>query len=68
MVEQIYLTDEVNKIVDSIKKAQGISKEGFVDAILRLSLSDSKKVEQAVMLVKAYGLTGASKIETMSKP
>jgi len=66
MVQQkIWLTDEVTKLIDTVTSKQGISKEGFTDALLRLSLSDPLKVEQAVMLVKAYGLTGATAIEEM---
>ncbi len=68
MVEQIWLTDEVKTIIDGLTTKQNISKEGFVDAILRLSLMDPVKVDQTVMLVKAYGLSGSTKIEKMGKP
>jgi hypothetical protein len=61
----IDITEDVNKKIDEIYKKQGIHKEGFIDAILRLSLWDDAKVSQAVMIVKAYGLQGATKIESM---
>lgn len=61
----INITEDVNKKIDEIYKKQGIHKEGFIDAILRLSLWDDTKVNQAVMIAKAYGLQGATKIESM---
>jgi hypothetical protein len=71
MSAQVYLSYEVNDMIDKIKNTHGITKEGFVDVLLRLSLSDSKKVDEAVIIVKAYavpGVTGIDKIREMHKP
>ena len=66
MTTTLDVADEVNKKIDTLYKKYGLpSKEGFVDAILRLSLWDDAKVEQAVMIVKAYGLKGSTSIENM---
>lgn len=68
MTTTIDVTDEVNKKIDALYKKYGLpSKEGFVEAILRLSLWDDAKVDQAVMIVKAYGLKGATNIESMGR-
>jgi len=66
MTKAIAITEEVNKKIDEIISKHGIHKEGFADALLRLSLWDETKVNQAIVIVKAYDLHGATQIETMS--
>ena len=65
MTKAVAITEEVNKKIDDIVAQHGLHKEGFADAILRLSLWDDTKVNQAIMIVKAYGLRGATQIESM---
>ena len=68
MTKEVWITDEVKKKIDEIVAQHGLHKEGFIDAILRLSLWDDAKVNQAVIIVKAYGLQGATNIESMRRP
>lgn len=65
MATTIAITYEVNKKIDKIVEKEKIYKEGFIDAIMRLSLWDTTKVKQAIVIVKAYGLGGATHIEGM---
>ena len=65
MTITVAITDEVNERIDEIVDKNDLYKEGFIDAILRLSLWDDSKVKQAVIVVKAYGLGGATAIESM---
>ena len=65
MTITVAITNEVNDRIDEIVEEHDLYKEGFIDAILRLSLWDDAKVKQAVVVVKAYGLGGATAIESM---
>jgi hypothetical protein len=68
MTTSVWITNEVNDKIDKIKTANGLFKEGFLDVLLKLSLSDPKMVDQAVWIAKTYKVPGAEKIEQNSKP
>jgi hypothetical protein len=64
MTTSIAITNEVNDRLNDIKaNHKGLRKEGLVNAILKLSLWDDKKVEQAIADVYAKGNLGATATE-----
>ncbi|MGA2681869.1 MAG: hypothetical protein ABSF44_08730 [Candidatus Bathyarchaeia archaeon] len=67
MSAQVYLSYEVNDMIEKIRNTQGMSKEGFVDLLLRLSLLDAKRVDEAVAIAKAYNIPGTTTIDEIYK-
>jgi len=64
MTTSVAITNDVNEKIDEIKaKHKGLRKEGFVNAILKLSLWDDEKVKQAIAYAYADGNLGATATE-----
>ena len=61
MTTTVWITDEVKNQIDKIAGKNSVTQEGLVDVILRLSLWDDIKVNQAIVIMKAYNIRGAKK-------
>jgi predicted transcriptional regulator len=63
MTTTVWITDEVKNQIDKIAGKNSVTREGLVDVILRLSLWDDIKVNQAIVIMKAYNIRGATRNE-----
>ena len=63
---QVYLTEKIDKKLTDIAGQNEVTKEGLGNILLILSLCDEKQVGLAVNLIKAWGLGGATKLESLT--
>jgi len=63
---QVYLTEKIDNKLTDIARQNEVTKEGLGNILLILSLCDEKQVALAVNLIKAWGLGGATKLESLT--
>ena len=63
---QVYLTEKIDNKLTDIARQNEVTKEGLGNILLILSLCDEKQVGLAVNLIKAWGLGGATKLESLT--
>lgn len=62
----MYLTEKIDKKLTDIAGQNEVTKEGLGNILLILSLCDEKQVALAVNLINAWGLGGATKLESLT--
>jgi hypothetical protein len=59
----VWLTEEMNKLLDGWKKKLGTTKEGLLHSILMLTLTDDNFMNQAKLLTEVKKNEGVAKLE-----